>query len=275
LLEKNPTKINWDFLSSNPSAIHILEKNMDKIKWDGLSVNSSAIHLLEKNPENIFWGNLCENESGINLLRKNISKKNDFYWGSLSLNQNPDAIKLIEEHHDRFDWGRLSTNPYAIQLLKNNLNKINWFSLMRNPLAEDLIKSNMDKIDWGFFSANTSTWAIHLIEKKLVSTSPEGGLISWNALSRNPSAIHILEKNQDKIDWAQLHNNPSGIHLFKENMDKIDWLHIVRNPDIFGLDYDFLFQRMNIIRKELMEKTWHPNRFKEWCLSFNELNELT
>ncbi len=100
----------------------------------------------------------------------------------------------------------------------------------------------------------------------MVSTSPEGGLISWNALSRNPSAIHILEENQDKIEWDQLLSNPSGIHLFKENIDKINWLHIGRNPDIFELDYDFLKRRMNLIREELMEKTWHPDRVEEWCL---------
>ena len=49
LLEKYPEKINWNELSSNPSAIHILEKNLDKINWMVLSKNPNAIYLLEKN----------------------------------------------------------------------------------------------------------------------------------------------------------------------------------------------------------------------------------
>ncbi len=30
----------------------------------------------------------------------------------------------------------------------------------------------------------------------------------------------------------------------------------------------------NLIYKELIEKTWHPNRVKEWCLSTDELEEF-
>jgi hypothetical protein len=31
---------------------------------------------------------------------------------------------------------------------------------------------------------------------------------------------------------------------------------------------------IKIFNRELIEKTWHPNRFKEWCLSIDELKEL-
>ena len=33
MLEKNHDKIDWDYLSENPNAIHLLEKNPDKINW--------------------------------------------------------------------------------------------------------------------------------------------------------------------------------------------------------------------------------------------------
>jgi len=35
------SKLNWDYLSRNPNALHLLEQNQDKIKWDLLS----KIHL--------------------------------------------------------------------------------------------------------------------------------------------------------------------------------------------------------------------------------------
>ncbi len=53
-----------------------------------------------------------------------------------------------------------------------------------------------------------------------------------------------------------------------------DWFYFSSNPSIFELDYDFFDRRMNIIRQELMEKTWHPDRFRDWCLSIDELKEL-
>ena len=52
-LEKNQDKINWDWLSYNPSAMHLLEKNPDKIDWDNLSRNPNAIALLEINQDKI------------------------------------------------------------------------------------------------------------------------------------------------------------------------------------------------------------------------------
>ena len=33
----NKNKINWEYLSYNPSAIYLLEQNIDKIDWNFLS----------------------------------------------------------------------------------------------------------------------------------------------------------------------------------------------------------------------------------------------
>jgi len=52
----------WDDLSSNPAAIHLInemiETTPDKINWDLLSSNSAATHLLEANPDKICWHNV-------------------------------------------------------------------------------------------------------------------------------------------------------------------------------------------------------------------------
>ena len=45
-------------------------------------------------------------------------------------------------------------------------------------------------------------------------------------LSGNPNAIHLLDKNQDKIDWVRLSGNPNAIHLLEKNQDKIDWVRL-------------------------------------------------
>ena len=63
-------KLKWNWLSSNPNAIHLLEKHPEKIDWNWLSSNPNAIHLLEKNPEKInsYW--LSKNPNAIHLLEK-------------------------------------------------------------------------------------------------------------------------------------------------------------------------------------------------------------
>ena len=46
-LEQNPEKIDWQILSSNPNAIHLLEQDRKNINWYYLSGNPKAIHILE------------------------------------------------------------------------------------------------------------------------------------------------------------------------------------------------------------------------------------
>ena len=62
-MDQNPDKINWEDLSENPNAIHLMDQNPDKINWEELSRNPNAIHLLEANPEKIDWYNLSRNPS--------------------------------------------------------------------------------------------------------------------------------------------------------------------------------------------------------------------
>jgi hypothetical protein len=72
-------KINWNCLSMNPAAIHLLEKNLDKIGWYFLSKNTAAIHLLEKNLDKIDWYCLSMNLAAIHLLEKNLDKIDWYY----------------------------------------------------------------------------------------------------------------------------------------------------------------------------------------------------
>ena len=61
----------------------------------------------------------------------------------------------------------------------------------------------------------------------------EGKEVNWKWLSLNPNAIHLLEKNLDKVDWDLLSSNENAIHILKKNIDKVDWEWLSRNPSIF------------------------------------------
>jgi hypothetical protein len=84
--------IDWDYLSLNKNAIHLLEANPEKINWDNLSLNKNAIHLLEANPDKINWMNLSENKNAIELLKDNRDKIN---WYNISYN--PSIFELDYE----------------------------------------------------------------------------------------------------------------------------------------------------------------------------------
>jgi len=74
LLEANPDKIYWNFLSANPAAIHLLEKNPDKIDWNYLSMNPAerAMHLLEINLDKINWFWLSKNPAVFEIDQNKI-----------------------------------------------------------------------------------------------------------------------------------------------------------------------------------------------------------
>jgi hypothetical protein len=90
-------KLRWSWLSSNPSAIHLLEQNPDKIYWPFLSQNPNAISLLEQNPDKIYWPNLSANPNAIHLLERNLDKIDWWYLSQIQtpfLSLNKIEIKL-------------------------------------------------------------------------------------------------------------------------------------------------------------------------------------
>ena len=67
-------KLNWDCLSQNPAAIHLLKQNPKKIDWDYLSLNPAAIHLLEQNKHKIDWYELSQNPAIFHHIPKQTLK---------------------------------------------------------------------------------------------------------------------------------------------------------------------------------------------------------
>ena len=88
------------------------------------------------------------------------------------------------------------------------------------------IEENINTFDWYELSRNPS--AIPLLEQY-----PEK--INWNALSSNPNAIELLEKYPDKINWIILAKNPNAIELLTKNPKKINWAYLSENPNAIGL----------------------------------------
>ena len=97
--------------------------------------------------------------------------------------------------------------------------------------------------------------AIHLLEKNQDK-------IHWFYLSRNPNAIHLLEQNLDKIHWRELSENPNAISILEQNLDKIHWFYLSGNPSIITYDYIGLKERMDILREQLMMAVFHPKRLE-------------
>ncbi len=264
-----------DDLCMNPSSQYLFIKNPEWISYYYLSSNKSswAIDLLKKNQDEIQWDSLCSNPCAIDMLNEYFDEYKSKYHklddyideckiNSLYVSANTEAMHIVE-HYLQLYFNECDSYLIEPHLFEDEYNEDNY--LWRNPSAISIIENYYFKyswyIDWVKLSGNPN--AKEIFEKNMDK-------ISWEGLSLNPAswAIELLEKNQDKIDWGNLSSNPSAIHILEQNLDKshlfLEDLFI--NPSIFEVDYDFLKRRMDLFREELIEKTWHPDRYEEWCL---------
>jgi hypothetical protein len=85
-----------------------------------------------------------------------------------------------------------------------------------------------------------------------------------------------LEKNQEKIDWYSLSGNPNAMRLLEKNQDKVNWVELSNNPSIFKktINYKYLYQRMNIVREELMMKCMHPRRLERFLEMGGDIDDF-
>lgn len=288
LLERNKEKINWMRIQSWQWAYHLVLKNTDHIRYDLLSLNPLSISFFEKNPDKINWKYMSMNPAGIDLLRKNKDKIDYTY---LCINSNPEAydwvyenLKGIEYDKDgnpyqgecKISWYSIvySMNPRSIDILKEyigkepKLNKL-WSGICEK-VSKDLIpiyEKNMDKLDWGKLSSNP--FVMDMIMQNLDK-------VSWHHFCLNPKCFSYLKENPDKIKWNFMCGNrcmeaiPWIEKHMKEDPQKIPYLELSGNPNIFELDFDFLKERMDLIREELLEKAWNPKRAMDWCISVSE-----
>jgi hypothetical protein len=198
LLEKNPEKINWTYLSANPAAIDLIKKHVDTlVDFRTLSKNPhpEAVEILTAHSfrPQIDWEAVSGNPSAIQLLKKHIEK---ISWEALS--GNPNGIELLEQYPDKIWWEKLSANPNAMDLITKYQENIVWKYLCRNPNAMELILAHQDKI-------------------------------SWEDLSANPSAVEFLQQHPDKIRWKQFSSNPGIFVKENETLVQNHWVEATLN----------------------------------------------
>lgn len=273
VLEQYPEYIDWNALSSNPNAIALLERNVDKIHWLMLSKNPKAIALLERNLDKIdYWSYLSANPNAIALLKTNVDKIN---WVMLA--RNPNAIALFETYPDKIEKYvyYLLANPNAIPILeelyKTGKYSLSWMAqnLSSNPNAVSILENVPDLINWVAFSRNESIDAIRMLRAHIHTMGTMGNMnmdnnVDWFNLSRNPSAVSLLEEHLDCVHWNMLSANPSAISLLQQYPERIRWRYLCENTNaihiLFPLDYTAMKQANQSFAQELTQVVFHPAR---------------
>jgi hypothetical protein len=66
------------------------------------------------------------------------------------------------------------------------------------------------------------------------------------------------------VDWECLSENLNAIHILEKNLDKVDWSILSTNPSIFQIDYDNMRETNKEMSEEIAKIVWHPSRMYKW-----------
>ena len=137
----------------------------------------------------------------------------------------------------------------SIVRIKDNINKdiINWRLFSTQPQFIDIIEQHLDDyVDW--FSLALNPNAMHIIEKNL-------NRIEFSVLACNPNAISIIEKNLDQYNfnindeefWDNLSANPNAYEILKNNIGKINWEILASNPNVIYIFTNLMIEKNRLI----------------------------
>ena len=114
--------------------------------------------------------------------------------------------------------------------------EINWGKICETSEKKyiDYLYDNFrEEISWNMLSRNPN--AIHLLKKH-----PEHINMSGMSFNTHPEATILIEQNINKmrqIDWICLsaNANKNSICILKNNIDKISWVHLSKNPNALDI----------------------------------------
>ncbi len=97
---------------------------------------------------------------------------------------------------------------------------------------------------------------------------------SWCGISENPNiTMEIIENNFDNFwNFEYISENPNLTIEFIEKYPYEYWNWDKISINEFKKDYEKELQKLKFkqIEEELIQKTWHPKRFQDWCLNEDE-----
>jgi hypothetical protein len=266
-LDLYPYKVwDWSFLLKTKNITMNILKKLELKNW-----NESS---LEKNPNFNFnwylefpsknWSSLyylsSKMDIPIDYLHNNLDKKWNFrhilLYKKLDFNLIM-GIKTILNMSDKYFWFLVSNNKYFdFNWLKYYEIEWDFYNGISNllHLTINIIEKYKNK-KWNIYKIINNSNIVIQDFSILMNLFPQ---LSISNFSENPNiTIQFIENNIDKIDFNLLSKN------------KFNGLYYINRTNIFKKK-----KLLKIYEKELIEKTWHPSRFLNWCLDIDKLHYI-
>jgi hypothetical protein len=203
-----------------------------------------------------------------------------------------DVVKIITNKYKTLleyklrDWIPHRKLTIALDFISLNPNAIDFLSM----------PDNKKYINYSKLCENTNSRAIELLKEE-IRVNPDNPDINWQALSKNPYAIDILDKHRNKIEMRIFsgNTNPKAIQIIKElrllargnassssSDNNIDWINMSANTSTEAIEFLNLPENYNKIEWDIFSANTNPKAIEmliakeseEFDLEVREFNRL-
>ena len=164
------------------------------------------------------------------------------------------------------------------------ISTIYFWNLVSNNKYFDFNWLKHNEIDWNFYDgiSNLSHLTIHIIKEYKYK--------KWNILKiinhKNilvedfQTIIELFSNSNSNLSITHFSKNPNlTLEYIEKNITEIDF-NLLSNNSFNGLYYKNkknIYKKKNqlkIYENELIERSWHPSRFLNWCLDMDEYKRI-
>lgn len=296
IIEKYPD-LNWDWdkiLYNSKITIDFIIKFFDKYRnssqlYKKIKYGTKSEYFIDddviKSYSDLEWNWQALSYGNISI--ETIASLKDKNWDWIVLTSRQNELDIFETFSDLpWSWDCINTNILTWEFVnKFHMKNFNLDILIENQLiTEEFILKHPDKpYNWFLFGPN------ELRSITVIRKFKDKGL-NWKNLSSSISFTldDILSNSDLPWDWLGISNNPQLPIEFVIEHPELNWdyaslsnnngsfdNHGSNNQYISYSEDNMLNAEKNLIifKEELIQKTWHPSRVLNWCMSLDELDD--
>ena len=241
-------------------------------------------NIIKKNP-NLEWNWKLLSHGNVSIDTIATLKDKDWCWSTITIHQN--NLDVFDKYNDLpWKWEYIDVEILTWDFVKKyHMKNFNFEILTQNQLiTEEFILDHPDKpYNWYLFGPNELR-SIEVIRKFKDKN------LNWRNLSASIAYTFddILSNSDLPWDWKGISSNPQIPIKFVISHPELNWdyellssnygsfdNHGSNNQYISYSEDNMLNAEKNLIifKEELIQKTWHPSRVLNWCMSLDELDD--
>jgi hypothetical protein len=154
---------------------------------------------------------------------------------TVTLSSNERAAEYLECHEHLIDDHAIFENEHAFHIAVKRIKRKNYDNLNYNKNAVNFLRNNRKYINYGVMCGQE--YGIEFVEESIKNNT--WNRINWILLSRNPAAMHILNRRKYRkcLVWIGIIHNKNAVELVRNNLHMVEnyWNYICEQAHLIDM----------------------------------------